>query len=385
MKIKKGKTNDKIEEHAPVVKKKKKDERHRPNFFARIGLDRERDLFLTNLSLLLASGITILDAVAALREEVQSKRLRKIVDQLSVDIESGESLSEALLLTGLFSSHVASLIRVGEQSGRLIENLGIIATEQKREQGLKSKLRSAAMYPAFVLALTLVVGVGVAWFILPKLALVFTSLNVTLPAVTRGLLGFGAFLGKYGLYAIPAAIFVTLFFIYFIFFFSRTRVIGEYLLLLIPGISNLVREAEVSRFGFLLGTLIEAGLSPMDSLDAVAQASTFTRYRRLYLFLKESVTEGNSFKKSFAAYKNSTKLIPVTVQQLIIAGEQSGMLSKTLKRIGDDYEAKTDASAKDLAVILEPILLVIVWLGVVAVAFAIILPIYSLIGGLQSS
>jgi type II secretory pathway component PulF len=100
--------------------------------------------------------------------------------------------------------------------------------------------------------------------------------------------------------------------------------------------------------------------------------------------LKESITEeGNSFQKSFVAYKKIKNLIPTSVQQMVASGEQSGHLSDTLFQVGQIYEAKIETTTKNLSVILEPVLLVIVWLGVAAVAFAIILPIYSLIGGLQ--
>lgn len=91
------------------------------------------------------------------------------------------------------------------------------------------------------------------------------------------------------------------------------------------------------------------------------------------------------FKKSFASFKNINRLIPISIQQLVITGEQSATLSATLLKIGQTFETKTDITTKNLSIILEPVLLVIVWLGVVTVAFAVILPIYSLIGGFKTS
>ena len=152
---------------------------------------------------------------------------------------------------------------------------------------------------------------------------------------------------------------------------------------MLPGVKLLLKETELARFGYLLGTLLSAGLSPTEALHSLSEATSLSRYKKFYLYLQESITDGNSFKKSFVQYKNINKLFPVPMQQLIIAGEQSGTLSETLIKIGQNYEAKTDTTAKDLTIILEPILLVIVWLGVLAVAFAVILPIYSLIGGLN--
>ncbi len=354
------------------------------HFLSRFGLGEERDFFLENVSSLLASGIPILDAIAAINVEVRSNRLKRITAALREDVEAGRSLSESLERTGLFSSHVAALIRIGERSGRLVENLKVIAAEQKKERALKSKLRSAAMYPVFVLALTLIIGIGIAWFILPKLAGVFSQLKLQLPLITRVLIQSGTFLGKYGIYAIPGFLAVCAAFFYFLFFFPKTKVAGEYILSLFPGVKDLVKDAEIAKFGYLFGSLTSAGLSPTDALDSLARSTTLSRYRAFYRYLKEGVAEGNSLKKNFAQYKKTGKLFPATVQQLIIAGEQSGTLSQTLIKIGEEYEAKTDTSAKDFAVILEPILLVIVWVGVVAVALAVVLPIYSLVGGLQT-
>ena len=124
-----------------------------------------------------------------------------------------------------------------------------------------------------------------------------------------------------------------------------------------------------------------AGISINLINSLLAKATSFKRYRDFYVYLSESIAEGNSFKKSFEFYEKSKTLLPVSVEQLIIAGEQSGSFSETLLKISKTYEEKTDITTKNLTVMLEPILLVIVWLGVVAVAMAVILPIYSLVGG----
>ncbi len=351
--------------------------------FKYFGLGKERDYFLENLSALLASGMPIMDAIFAVRAEIQSKRLQKIIDAMGEDVQAGLSLADSLENTGMFSDHVGSLVRIGEKSGKLVENLKIIAVEQAKERSLKSKLRSATMYPGFVLSLTLIVGTGIAWFILPKLAIVFSQLKLKLPLITKVLIAVGLFLSKYGAYAIPAFFLTLGMLFYFLFSFRKTRFLGEKILFVIPGIKLLLKETEIARFGYLLGTLLSAGLSPTEALHSLGEATSLSRYRKFYVHLEASIADGNSFKKSFAQYKNINKLFPVPIQQLIIAGEQSGTLSVTLIKIGQDYEAKTDTTAKDFTIILEPILLVIVWLGVLGVAFAVILPIYSLIGGLN--
>lgn len=361
---------------------------HKITFFHRLtmlGLSKEREYILENISALLASGMPVLDALRTVREEVKSPHVQKIIETMSDDVQAGLSISKTFERSGIFSEHVVSLVRIGETTGRLVENLKIVAVEEEKERALRSKLRSATMYPGFVLSLTLVVGTGIAWFILPKLAVVFSQLKIKLPAITKFLIGTGAFLNEYGIIAVPVFFMLLGVAAYFIFFFPKTKIAGEIILLHIPGIKQLLKETELARFGYLLGTLLAAGLSPNEALDSLAKATGLARYRIFYRFLHDGILEGNSFKKNFALYKKTHQLLPAPVQQLIITGEQSGTLPETLIKIGQSYESKTETTAKDLTVLLEPILLVIVWLGVVGVALAVILPIYSLIGGLKTN
>ena len=348
------------------------------------GLGKERDYFVENLSMLISGGMPMNDALQAISEEMRSRRMKNVISGIRADIEAGAPLWRTLANANLFPEHSVSLIRLGEESGKLTENLKVVAIEQEKDRIFKSKLRSAMMYPVFVLSLTVIIGVGIAWFILPKLALVFSQLKVTLPLITKILIGAGTFLGSYGQYVLPAAIFGAAILFYIVFSFSKTKFIGQFLLFSSPGIKGLIKEVEVARFGYLLGTLLEAGLPITHALGSLGSATEISQYRKFYVHLLDSVKDGNSIHKSFLSFKGTNRLIPAPVQQLIVAGEQSGTLAVTLLNIGRVYEAKTETSTKNLTVILEPILLVLVWLGVVAVALAVILPIYSLIGGFKT-
>lgn len=349
-----------------------------------IGLGKERDYFVENISMLLSSGMPMISAFDAIAQDLRSRRMKKLIEEMKSEIEAGSPLWRTLGSTKLFPEHAVSLIRLGEESGKLADNLKVVALEQAKDRVFKSKLRSAMMYPVFVLSLTVIIGIGIAWFILPKLALVFAQLKIDLPLVTKILIKLGTFLGHYGQYVVPAALIIMALLFYFIFAWSKTKFIGQFLLFSTPGIKKLIKEVEVARFGYLLGTLLQAGLPITRALDALAGATEVAQYRKLYTHLRDSVNDGNSIQKSFATFKRVSDLIPTPMQQLVVAGERSGSLSKTLLKIGEMYESKTDTSTKNLTVILEPILLIIVWLGVVAVALAVILPIYSLIGGFKT-
>ena len=344
----------------------------------------EKDYFIENLALLISSGMSMLSAIEAISYEIKSKRLKKIIEGLKDDIGAGFSFSKAIERAGLFPEHIISLVRIGEKSGRLSENLKIISTSQKKDRSFRSKIYSAMMYPVLVLVLIFVIGTGIAWFILPRLAQTFSQLNLSLPLLTRMLIGVGNFFSSYGIIAVPSFLAIFFALIYFLFFFPKTRFLGQDILFSLPIIKSMIQEIELSRAGFILGTLFQAGLPVIDAINSLADISSVPAYKTFYLYLKDSVSEGKSFQKSFTAYPKIKKLIPVPVQQLIFAGEQSGKLASVLVKIGETYEEKSDLTTKNLVVILEPILLVIIWVGVLLVAVAVILPIYSLISGLKT-
>ncbi len=349
-----------------------------------IGSGKEKDNFVENFAMLVSAGMDILSALDAIKTSIRSKPLKQVVEGMQADIEGGSPIWRALDKSQLLPPHINALIKIGEEAGTLSHNLNVIVEQQRKEKSFRSKMRSAMMYPLFVLGLALVVGLGIAWFILPRLTSIFTGLNIPLPLITRGLMALGIFLGEWGAVVIPLFLVCLFAVLYFLFVFPATKFIGQAVLFHLPGVGRLLQEVEIGRFGYILGTLLEAGLPVTAALIAIRDATVFRSFKYLYNFIHDRVEEGHSFQNSFRLFPKANKLFPPAIQQLIGAGEQSGKLAGTLLNIGLVYEAKTELTTKNLTVILEPLLLVTVWLGVVAVALSVILPIYSLIGGLNN-
>lgn len=343
----------------------------------------EKEQLIGDLSITLSSGMDLISALISIKEESSSKSFRKLIDSMIDGIKNGSQLWKAIENTKLYPSYVISLIKIGEESGRLPENLKLIVNQLEKQKSLRSKIISALIYPVLVLSLTVVIGTGIAWFILPKLAGVFGSLKIELPLITKILIAVGLFLGKYGIVFVPLLIGFLAFSIYLIFVYSKTKFMGEYVILHLPIFKKLYQEIEVTRMGFLLGTLLNAGITIIEAFESLSQATTSLIYSKFYIFLQSKVAQGNSIQESFNLYKDSKKLIPGHVIQMISTSEQAGLLPDTLLKISEIYQEKIDDTTKNLATLLEPILLIIVWLGVLFVALAVILPIYSLIGGLN--
>lgn len=353
------------------------------SFISKIGIRSELDFFIENLTTLSASGVDMVTALRALKEEFKTARMKKVLDQVIEDISSGVPLWRSLEFLQIFPASSIFLIRSGEENGRLSDNLRVLNSQRQKEIGFHDRLRSAMLYPMLVIIVMMVVGIGIAWFVLPKLTTVFSNLKVDVPPLTQFLIDFGNFLKEYGYIAVPAFIFSLILFFYIIFFFPYTRFIGQAFLLFVPGIKTLIKQIEVTRFSYILGQLLSAGVPIVPALSYLPQSTNIVRYKKLYRFLEKSISEGNTFHKSFQQYKKSAKLIPFSVQQILVTAEQVGNLQPALLGIAHDNDSKIEHTAKNLTTILEPVLLLVVWFGVMVVALAIIMPIYGLLNSAQ--
>jgi type IV pilus assembly protein PilC len=342
------------------------------------GLSRHVHEFLENFSVLLSAGMDVLSALAAVEEEITSRRMKRFVKEIRVKIENGSTLWEAMDESYIFGSSIISLVRLGEESGRLSQNLETVVEQQDKEWMFRTKIRTAMLYPSIVLPLTFFVGIGVAWFALPKLADVFSELNAQLPPITRALMAMGRFFSSYGAVFVPIIFAAFLIVTYFLFSFPKTRFVGQIVISSLPVFRRLIREVELARVGYVLSGLLKSGIPVTEAIKSLRESTNFYAYRKYYNSLYQSIEQGNSFKKSFSLNKNTNKLIPTSVQQMIISGEESGRLTTILERIGKSYEARVEVSIKNISTVIEPVMLIIIGLAVATIALGIFMPIYDL-------
>lgn len=353
---------------------------YRPDWpYVSVGFGDERDYFIENLSLLIASGMGISAALEALTLSMKTWKMKKIVFVIQSMVNAGMPLWKAFAKTELVSERTISLIRSGEESGKLAEHLNLVTIQQHKEKVFESRLRSALLYPGIVLTLALGVAIGSSWLILPKLVAIFNGTS-SLPLATKVLLWLGTFLSHYGAVVVPLSMIVIGGLVYIVFFQKRTKFVGDAILFTTPGIGSLVQGVEIARFGYIIGVLLQGGFQVSEALESVKQGTTYDRYRKFYDYLKQSVLQGNSFKTSFEKYPKMDRYIPIPIQQLIMAAEKSGRLSETFIKIGVIFEEKTDAMSRDIATVLEPIVLIVVGLIVGFIVMAIIGPLYDISG-----
>jgi len=374
----------KVEEEPKKQLKKKEDVKEKVRKYPLVfGLGKEKAYFVDNLSMLLSSGMGVSVALKSIEQDIRSKPMKKIVQYVREDIEAGISISKALEKSRLMSKHILALVRIGEESGQLDENLKLIAEQQEKDRLFRSRIRSAMLYPVLVIVVSLVAAVGISWFILPRFVGIFNMIDTEVPPLTKMLVLFGEIFVNHGSIIIPVFVFVMVAFLFFLFFYSRTKKAGQWLLYHMPLTKRIIQEIELSRFGYILGILLNAGLPVVEALDSLAEATTYYNFKKLFYGIRDDVTIGSSFLESFKKNKGSRSLVPISVQSMIESGERSGNLADILLRIGKSYEAKTELTTKSLTTILEPVLLIIIGVGVLILALGIITPIYGLIGGLR--
>lgn len=350
----------------------------KPKIFG--GIDRDTaEYFLDGLSMLLPAGVSIGEALESITAEITKKSVKKALLKVRTQVDEGLPFSQAIAQTGLFNTSVITLIEVGESTGRLPQNLKVVAEQMHKNNQMSSRIRSAMLYPSVLVCLLFVVGTGIGVFLLPKLLTVIESLHEKVGPITDGLIIFGKFFGHYGLLLSGLIVLMAGAFYVAVKLNQKVRAASEVVIFHLPGIKTLLFQTEVARFGFILGSMLEAGLPVITALQSLVSSMSTARYKSFSSKLYEEVDQGSSFTKILQRPENR-KLLSGTVCQIIISAEKSGNLDKSLLKIGDNYQDKADITAKNLETLLEPVVLILIAVAVLFVALAVFLPIYSLIG-----
>lgn len=343
------------------------------------GMGKERMQFTENLATMLDAGLPLVDALQTLTTETRNKAFKKVLLRIVDRVENGIPLWRSMDAENFFSLHAIALIRIGEEAGNLAKNMEYLAAQETKDHELVQKVKMAMIYPSIVMSIMFVIVMGLGLFVLPNLIGVLTSLNVPLPLMTRIVIGFSNAFSTYGLIIVPGSLIGIVIFV-ILAKFTPFKVVVQWAMFRIPGIGSLLRSATIARFGVILGGLLQAGVPVVDSVQSLVEVTPILVYKHLYEKLRDHITIGDSFSKSFMAIKGSEKLLPSSVQQLVITGEKSGALASIMLKVADIYDKKASETAQKLPVILEPILLLIIGSLVGSIAFAIIVPIYSIVG-----
>lgn len=336
-------------------------------------------LLLRNLSMTLRSGVSIFRALSFFAEEATGSR-KTLIEHLAKSIEAGHTLADAMVSAPRKFPEIAiNLVRSGEASGNLPDSLATIAKHLQKKQNLIRKIRSAMMYPTFVLIAILGLGLSIGTLVLPELIPLFDSLDVTLPLSTRMLLVIAEFFSNYGVLII-IAVSLCLFCFYIL---TRLEAVKPYwhgFLLRIPYIGALQRRAAVAQVTETLATMLHSGISISDAIPAAAKSTENRVFRQAVVSTLSIVESGHTFAEGL---RQAGSNIPGLTMTLVDVGEETGTLVESLEYLSEYYEAEVDYAVKELTTALEPLLLIFIGLIVGGTVLAIITPIYDVTGSIR--
>jgi type IV pilus assembly protein PilC len=343
-------------------------------FYHRVSL-REKLFFTQYLRLMIKSGVSLSAALNTLAKQSTNKYFSHIVRQTAKNIESGSSFTESLrYYDSIFGELYINMIEAGEASGRLEDVLEQLYVEEKKQYELTSKLKTATAYPLVIILSMIGVCVFLMIYVLPVLTGVFMDLNAELPLPTRLVIGFSNFFLDNGI-----IIFIALFLIASLAISSlkqrEVKLIFEKILFRLPFISSVIKKLNLARFSRSLSTLLKTDIPIIRSFEITANTLGNLHYRRAVMEMSEKIKKGSGISEALASYP---AFFPPVVQEVMMIGEETGSLDNILLELADFYESEIRNLLNDLPSVIEPVLIVILGLGVALIATAIVMPIYGL-------
>jgi type IV pilus assembly protein PilC len=273
----------------------------------------------------------------------------------------------------VFSNFYVSVVRAGESSGKLDEVLNYLADELEKDYDMNSKIKGAMIYPGVILTGLAIVGAVMMIFVVPKLTEVISSSGGELPLPTKILIAVSDFLQSFW-WLLLAGIFGAYFGIKTFVSTPSGKLMADELLLRLPIFGHLYNLIYIVRFTRSMNTLIIGGVSLSKGLDITADVVSNEVYKRIIHETKKQVEDGNSISSVFS----ESKEIPVMVSQMMSIGEKTGRLDMILAKITDFYTREINNIIANLMTLMEPIVIIIIGIGVGLMVAAIILPMYQM-------
>lgn len=331
-------------------------------------------IFSRQLATLINSGVPLVQGLAILSAQIESKAFKQVIESLKEEIESGLSIHEAMKKhPEAFGELYISMVRAGELGGVLDVTLDRLSSYLEAAEDLKHKVKSAMIYPAAVMTIAIGVVIFLLVFIIPKFKAIFESFGAQLPLPTRVLLAFSEIVSKY-FWTLPIVVIGTWqAFTYYRKKEEGAKKIDAYLLKL-PLFGPLLRKVAVAKFSRTLATLTKSGVNILEALEAVAKISGNKIIENALLDTKKAVQEGQRLIEPL----KKSHVFPPMVIQMIAIGEESGNLDQMLNKVADFYDSEIDAAVKGLTSLIEPLVIVFLGLVVGGIVIAMFFPMFEI-------
>ena len=330
--------------------------------------------FTRQLATMVSAGLPLTDSIVILEKQAKNQSFARIIGEILADVEGGSSLSQSLARhPKVFDVIYIKLVEAGETGGVLDKVLNKLAETLEKDREFKAKTKGAFIYPIIVIGVMIIVVTIMMIFVIPKLTSLYSEIGASLPLPTKIMIAASNFMVSFWwLVFLSMGIFVYGFRVY-----SKTEKGAELvskLVLALPIWGKIKKSLILAQFTRTLGLLIGTGIPIITALKVVSGILASPTYKEGIDFAIERVEHGSPFYQPLAA----NPAFPPIIGQMVMVGEETGKMDEVLTRLSVYFEAEGEHSIRNLTTALEPVILVILGLGVGILVLSVILPIYNL-------
>jgi type IV pilus assembly protein PilC len=332
--------------------------------------------FTRQLAILINAGVPILECLEILQKQEQNMVLKRVVKNVSMQVEEGKSLYDALSSQQGFDKLYCSLVRAGESAGILDTILNKLAEFLEKQEKLKKQVKSALTYPVIVVFVGILVIFGLMTFVVPQFVGMLKESNQEIPWVTQTVIDISDFFRNYTLLLIAGLIAGSMFFLNFI----KTRegkIAWDRFTMKVPLFGLLIIKGNLGAFTRTLATMLTAGVPIIDSLEICIDTLDNTQIAKDLNKVRQAVIEGKSITEPLSRIT----YFPPLVTQMMKVGESTGNLDNMLVKVADVFQDEVEELVGNMTKLIEPIILVVLGGMIGFVLIAMYLPIFMSAGG----
>lgn len=334
----------------------------------------EKISFFRNLSIMIKSGLSIVEAIGVLSDQVKGTKVKKAIKEIANEVRDGKKLSESMAkYPKYFPEHLTETINMGDISGRLSDVLDRIANDLEKDHELKRKVTGAIAYPAIVTVVMLVVAFGLSFYILPLMEEMFLEFGAPLPLLTRIILSVGKFIRAYPLIILGVSAGLIIFF-NLLLKQEKGRYLIHYLFLKVPIFGDLIKEYNLVLFFRSVESIVMSGISLADAVKIAKKTLTNEVFKKALDTIYPNLVHGTPLSETLIPFPT---LFPVQTQKIVAVGERTGSSEEIFNRITGHYERAVDYKTRMLTVLIEPMMIVVIGIVIAGLALSVFLPIYQ--------
>jgi len=336
-------------------------------------------LFTTQLSVMLASGVVLSDALDAISDQTKLSPFKMIISDVAERIKGGDSFSAALMAyPKAFNPMFISMVRASEASGRTAEMLEVLNEYLTFESETRKQVKSAMLYPFVMMFMAIGATGTLMFFVLPRFMRIYEARGAALPKLTQMLVHFSKLLGN--LQAMTTILTVVILVAAAVYFWSRTmsgRKILDGIKLRTPVLGTMFVDTLVTRSMRIMATMVNTGVSLLEAIEVTRNLCDNCYFQQLWAVTDEKIRAGYQLSESISLSPHG-RLVAPGIIQMLRAGEKSGRLGHVCEKISILYSKKLQSSIKSVTALIEPVMIIIMGAIIGTIAIALLLPVFRI-------